>query len=51
MTTNVHDKEETWRYAEKTLSWYGWGSPAGLGMLMLSLSGSLYLLHLAGLFR
>ena len=38
------------------MSWYGWGSPIGLslslgiGALLLSTCGSIYLLHLAGLF-
>ena len=50
MTTDEKDKEETWRYAEKAMNWYGWGSPVGLGLILLSISGSIYLLHLAGLF-
>lgn len=24
-------KEEEWRYAKEALTWYGWGSPIGLG--------------------
>ena len=24
--------EEEWRYAQTALSWYGWGSPIGLGL-------------------
>jgi hypothetical protein len=38
-------------YAEKAMSWYGWGSPIGFSILILSLAGSVYLLHLAGLIR
>jgi hypothetical protein len=29
--------EEEWKYAEPTLAWHGWGSPVGLGILILSL--------------
>jgi hypothetical protein len=42
--------DDAWRYGEKAMDWYGWGSPVGLGLLLLSVSGSLYLLHAAGLF-
>ncbi|HZD90867.1 MAG TPA: hypothetical protein VE224_12250 [Pseudolabrys sp.] len=35
-------------YAEKAMSWYGWGSPIGFSILILSLATSAYLLHLAG---
>ena len=38
-------------YAEKALSWYGWGSPIGFSILILSVAGSVWLLHLAGLWR
>ena len=37
-------------YAEKAMNWYGWGSPIGFSILILSLAASVYLLHLAGLF-
>ncbi len=29
--------EETWKYAEKSLEWHGWGSPVGLGLFLLAL--------------
>ncbi len=38
-------------YAEKAISWYGWGSPIGFSILIRSLAGSVCLMHLAGLFR
>jgi hypothetical protein len=38
-------------HADKALSWYGWGSPVGFSILLLSVAGSIYLLHLAGLWR
>lgn len=40
-------------YGHETMKWYGWGSPVGLalffGILMVSTSLMLYLLHLAGI--
>lgn len=30
-------------------SWFSWGSPIGLGLFFVLISGSIYLLHLAGL--
>ena len=48
--TDELNKEETWRYAEKAMSWYGWGSPTGLGAFVLTIAAAIYLLHLAGLY-
>jgi hypothetical protein len=49
--TGIDPKQDNgWRYADKAMSWYGWGSPVGIGLLLLCISGSLYLLHAAGLF-
>jgi hypothetical protein len=47
---SARDKEEAWRYAEKAMSGYGWGSPVGLGLFIVFICGAIYLLHLAGLF-
>lgn len=44
------EKDEAWRYAEKAMSWAGWGSPVGLGLFILLICASIYLLHLAGIF-
>jgi hypothetical protein len=30
--------DEEWRYAQTALSWYGWGSPVGLGIGLVCLS-------------
>ena len=30
--------DEDWRYAQTALSWYGWGSPVGLGIGLVCLS-------------
>jgi hypothetical protein len=38
-------------YAQMAMSWYGWGSPIGFSILILSCAASLYLLHQAGLGR
>ena len=52
-TLEHHDGAEAWRYAQKSMDWYGWGSPVGLGLFFaavtISISGSLALLRLAGL--
>ena len=53
-TPEFRDDAGHWRYAEKSMNWYGWGSPVGLGLflaaLLLSVSGSVALLRHAGLF-
>jgi hypothetical protein len=30
MSTVTRTEAEEWKYAEKALTWYGWGSPVGL---------------------
>jgi hypothetical protein len=42
---------DTWKYAEKTLTWYGWGSPVGLGLFIISIGVFIVLLHVAGIVR
>jgi hypothetical protein len=42
-----HDQE--WKYAEKALTWYGWGSPVGVGLFIVSIGAFLVLLHQAGI--
>ncbi len=55
MTTDQDPRADEWRYAEKAMTWYGWGSPVGLGLgialILLSTGGFLVLLHIAGLLR
>jgi hypothetical protein len=36
--------------AEQAMAWYGWGSPVGLGFMLLCIGGFLVCLHDAGLF-
>jgi hypothetical protein len=40
---------EAWIYAEKTLTWHGWGSPVGLGLFIVAIGAFVALLHVAGL--
>ena len=37
-----------WRYASKAMTWYGWGSPVGAGMFIISIGAFLVLVHVAG---
>ncbi|PSJ57373.1 hypothetical protein C7I85_22560 [Mesorhizobium soli] len=40
-------REEEWEYAERTMAWYGWGSPIGLGFGLLALGVSAVLVRMA----
>jgi hypothetical protein len=31
---------DEWRYAEKAMTWYGWGSPVGVGIFLLCVAGA-----------
>ncbi len=42
---------EAWKYAEKAMAWYGWGSPVGLSIFLVSIGLVLVLIHQAGLLR
>jgi hypothetical protein len=35
----MSNNAETWKYAQKALSWYGWGSPVG-GLLIVAIAAS-----------
>jgi hypothetical protein len=47
----LHDVEG-WRYASKAMTWYGRGSPVGVGLFMglfiISIGAFLALIHVAG---
>lgn len=43
--------EEGWKYAQKAMSWYGWGSPVGLGLFIVAVGAFTALLHVAGVIR
>jgi hypothetical protein len=49
--TDPPSDAETWKYAEKALNWYGWGSPVGISIFLVSLGIVLVLIHQAGLLR
>jgi hypothetical protein len=51
MSTQQHIDPEAWKYAEKALTWYGWGSPVGISLFLISIGVFLVLLHHAGLLR
>jgi hypothetical protein len=51
MSSEQHTEVDAWKYAQKTMSWYGWGSPVGLGLFVLSIGGFVLLLHQAGILR
>jgi len=53
-TTEKHgapSDAEAWKYAEKALTWYGWGSPVGISIFLVSLGIVVLLVHEAGLLR
>jgi hypothetical protein len=51
MSTPERTEAEEWKYAEKALTWYGWGSPVGLGLFIVAIGAFLVLVHYAGLLR
>jgi hypothetical protein len=38
---------EEWKYAERSLAWHGWGSPVGLGIMLISLGVTAVLVRIA----
>ena len=51
MTNQTRNDAETWKYAKKTMSWYGWGSPVGLGLLIVAIGATIAPLHVAEIIR
>jgi hypothetical protein len=49
--TQLHDGSgpEDWRYGIKSMEWFGWGSPIGLGSFFVSIGVFIVLLHYARL--
>ena len=37
------------QYGQESMKWYGWGSPTGLGLGLMSVGAFLWLLHLANI--
>ena len=48
--TTEHQNLDSW-YAEKSMTWYGWGSPVGLGLFFVAIAACILLLSHAGLWR
>jgi hypothetical protein len=42
---------EAWKYAQKAMTWYGWGSPVGAGLFIAAIRAFVALLHVAGVIR
>ncbi len=40
-------RDEEWKYAERTLAWYGWGSPIGLGLFVVALCAAAAIIKMA----
>ena len=51
MSTIQRSEAEEWKYAEKALTWYGWGSPVGLSIFIVAVGVFLVLIHDAGIIR
>ncbi|MBZ9989976.1 hypothetical protein LB572_23020 [Mesorhizobium sp. BH1-1-5] len=39
--------EEEYKYAKLAMEWYGWGSPIGLGILLVALAAAAVLVRVA----
>ena len=50
MTTQDQRRPDHW-YGEQSMTWYGWGSPIGLGAFFISLGAFIVLLSHAGIWR
>ena len=47
MTQSQMSREEEMRFAERSMEWYGWGSPIGMGAMIVALATAAVLLRLA----
>jgi hypothetical protein len=45
---NPYGEAEAWKYAEKALTWYGWGSPVGISIFLVSIALLLLAIHQVG---
>jgi len=43
----VRTEAEEWKYAEKAMTWYGWGSPIGAGIFLVLAAATAALLRYA----
>lgn len=44
---STRNEGEQWKYAERAMAWHGWGSPVGLGFLLVAVGVLALLLRLA----
>jgi hypothetical protein len=40
-------QDDAWKYAQRAMSWYGWGSPVGLGLFLVAIALVILLLRFA----
>ena len=40
-------EDQEWRYAEKAMTWSGWGSPVGAGIFLVAVGATALLIRLA----
>ena len=40
-------EDQEWRYAEKAMTWSGWGSPVGAGIFIVAVGATALLIRLA----
>jgi hypothetical protein len=43
----ARSEKEEWKYAEKAMTWSGWGSPVGAGLFLVGFGAFLLLLRIA----
>src|SRR5262249_4308001 len=51
MTNENKSSAEEWKYAQRAMSWYGWGLPGGIGLFIVAIGTFVALLHVAGVIR
>ncbi|MEX0852809.1 MAG: hypothetical protein WD036_05940 [Bauldia sp.] len=44
---DAQKRDQDWTYANKAMAWYGWGSPIGVGLFLVSVAATLALLRYA----
>ncbi|WP_162839667.1 hypothetical protein [Mesorhizobium sp. 1M-11] len=47
MAQSQMSREEEMRFAERSMEWHGWGSPIGMGVMIVSLAIAAVLLRIA----
>lgn len=47
MAQSQMSREEEMRFDERSMEWYGWGSPIGMGIMIVALAMAAVLLRIA----